>query len=135
VKVKFIRIGYPLYCDAGPHEGDMRIDLTIKLYLSPDEYARYADSESLQITLSENGDRRLPLRSTAEPSGELSAGDVAASDEAALTGVPAGGTTAAGAVRESRAGEPGPSPLPAAAPAHGRTAPPRLEPLPHEGEP
>jgi hypothetical protein len=30
VKVKFIRIGRPLYCDAGPHEGDMRIDLTIK---------------------------------------------------------------------------------------------------------
>jgi len=135
VKIKFIRIGCPLYCDIGPHEGDMQIDLTIKLYLSPDEYARYAGSESLQITLSENGNGRLPLRGTAEPSGELSAGAVAASGEAALTGVPAGGTTAAGAVRESHAGEPGPSPLPAAALAHGRTAPPRLEPLPHEGEP
>jgi hypothetical protein len=122
VKIKFIRIGCPLYCDAGPHEGDMRIDLTIKLYLSPEEYARYAGSESLQITLSENGSGRLQPRNTAEPSGELSIG------EAAQTVASAGGTTAAGAVRESRAGEPGSSPLPAAVPAHGRTAPARLEP-------
>ena len=27
MKVRFDKIGYPLYCDAGPYEGDMRIDL------------------------------------------------------------------------------------------------------------
>jgi hypothetical protein len=34
VKVTFISIGAPLYCDAGPQQGDTRIDLTDKLYLS-----------------------------------------------------------------------------------------------------
>jgi hypothetical protein len=51
MKVKFIRIGAPLYCDAGPQEGDTRIDLTVKLYLSPEEYADYEGTESLQVTL------------------------------------------------------------------------------------
>jgi len=111
----------------------MRIDLTIKLYLSPGEYARYAGSESLQITLSENSNGRLRPGSTAEPSGDLSAGDAAAIGQAALTVASADGT-AAGAVRQSRAGQPVPDPLPAV-PAHGRTAPARLEPLPREGEP
>ena len=72
MKIRFDKVGYPLYCDAGPYEGDMRIDLNIRLYLSPEEYARYAGSESLQITLQENGDGRLGTGNTAEPSGELS---------------------------------------------------------------
>ncbi len=84
MKVRFDRIGYPLYCDAGPYEGDMRIDLSIRLYLSLEEYARYEGSESLQITLTENGDGRPQVGSTAEPSGELSGGDVVAIGEAAL---------------------------------------------------
>ena len=33
MKARFGKIGYPLYCDAGPYAGDMRIDLTIRLYL------------------------------------------------------------------------------------------------------
>ena len=37
MKIRFDEIGYPLYCDGGPHEGDTRIDLTISLYLSPQE--------------------------------------------------------------------------------------------------
>ena len=51
MEARFDRIGYPLYCDAGLHEGDVRIDLAIRLYLSPEEYARYEGTESLQITL------------------------------------------------------------------------------------
>ena len=51
VKVGFGKIGYPLYCDAGPYAGQMCIDLTIRLYLTPEEYATYEGSESLQITL------------------------------------------------------------------------------------
>ena len=71
VKIKFIRIGYPLYCDVGPHEGDMRVDLTIRLYLSPQEHARYEGSGSLHITLGERGGEPLAAGSTAESSGEL----------------------------------------------------------------
>ena len=71
MKIRFDKVGYPLYCDAGPYEGDMRIELNIRLYLSPEEYARYEGSESLQITLRENGDGRLGTGNTAEPSGEL----------------------------------------------------------------
>jgi hypothetical protein len=56
VKTRFGKVGSPLYCDAGPHEGDMRIDLTISLYLSPQEHARYEGPESLQVTLKETGD-------------------------------------------------------------------------------
>ena len=84
VKIRFDKVGYPLYCDAGPYEGDMRIDLNIRLYLSPEEYARYAGSESLQITLQENGDGRLGTGNAAEPSGELSRGDMVVAGEAPL---------------------------------------------------
>ena len=84
MKIRFDKIGYPLYCDAGPFEGDMRIDLNIRLYLSPKEYASYEGFASLQITLTENGDGRPQVGSTAEPSGELSGGDVVAIGEAAL---------------------------------------------------
>jgi hypothetical protein len=73
VKIMFIRIGHPLYCDIGPHAGDMQIDLTIKLYLSPQEYARYEGPESLQITLGENRNGRLRAGNTAEHPGELPA--------------------------------------------------------------
>jgi hypothetical protein len=59
VKVRFEKIGYPLYCDAGPCDGDMRIDLSIRLYLSPEEYARYEGSESLRITLDQAVAQRL----------------------------------------------------------------------------
>ena len=76
MKARFGKIGHSLYCDAGPYAGDMRIDLTIRLYLSPEEYARYDGSESLQITLHESGDGHLQSGSTAEPSGELPAGEV-----------------------------------------------------------
>ena len=31
MKIRFGKVGYPLYCDAGPCEGDMRIDLAIRL--------------------------------------------------------------------------------------------------------
>ena len=80
MKARFGKIGYPLYCDAGPYAGDMRIDLTIRLDLSPEEYARYEGTESLQITLSESGGGG----STAEPSGELPAGDFQAAVDARL---------------------------------------------------
>ena len=66
MKTRFDEIGYPLYCDAGPHEGDTRIDLTLRLYLSPQEYARYQGPESLRITLGEPG----AAGGTAEPSTE-----------------------------------------------------------------
>ena len=66
MKVRFGRIGYPLFCDAGPCEGDMRIDLHIRLYLSAEEYARYEGSESLQIALSESAGGNLRSGSTAE---------------------------------------------------------------------
>ena len=64
MKTRFDDVRYPLYCDAGPHEGDMRIDLTIRLYLSPREYARYQGPDSLRITLAEP----VATRGTAEPS-------------------------------------------------------------------
>jgi hypothetical protein len=51
MEIRFDRIGYPLYCDAGLHDGDMRTGLAIRLYLSPEEYARYEGTESLQVTL------------------------------------------------------------------------------------
>jgi hypothetical protein len=106
VKIRFDKVGYPLYCDAGPYEGRMRIDLNIRLYLSPEEYARYAGSESLQITLQENGDGRLGTGNTAEPSGELSAGDVVAVGEVALAVArPAGWTPVSGGLNEVRTDE------------------------------
>ena len=110
MKTRFDKIGYPLYCDAGPYAGDMRIDLTIRLYLTPEEYARYEGSESLQITLSDSGGGG----STAEPSGELPAGDVVAAGEAALAVArPAGRTPVRGGLNEVRAGDHGTRPLPA----------------------
>ncbi len=69
MKIRFDKVGYPLYCDVGPYEGDMGTDLSNKLYLAPEEYARYEGSESLQITLQENGDGRLGTGNTTEPSG------------------------------------------------------------------
>ena len=82
MKVRFDKIGYPLYCDAGPYEGDMRIDLAIRLYLSPEEYARYEGSERLQITLNESGSERLQPGNTTELSGELPVSDIVAVGEA-----------------------------------------------------
>src|SRR5579875_2243581 len=78
MKTRFDKIGYPLYCDAGPHVGDMRIDLTLRLYLSPQEYARYEGPESLHVTLGEHGSEPLPDGGTDAPSGDLPAGDRAA---------------------------------------------------------
>jgi hypothetical protein len=110
MKVGFGKIGYPLYCDAGPYAGDMRIDLTIRLYLTPEEYARYEGSGSLQITLSDSGGGG----STAEPSGELPAGGVVAAGEATLAVArPAGRPPVSGGLDEVRAGEHGTRPVPA----------------------
>jgi hypothetical protein len=113
VKIRFDKAGYPLYCDAGPYEGDMRVDLTIRLYLSPEEYARYEGSESLQITLQENGDGRPGTGNTAEPSGELSKGDVVAVGEAGLAVGRVGWTPVRSGLNEVRADEHGTHALPA----------------------
>ena len=75
MKTRFDKAGYPLYCDAGPHEGDMRVDLTLRLYLSPQEYARYQGPESLRITLGEPASGPAAAGGTAEPSRERPAGD------------------------------------------------------------
>ncbi len=96
MKVRFDKIGYPLYCDAGPFAGDMRIDLTIRLYLSPEEYARYQGSESLQITLNESGGGDLQSGSTAEPSAELPAAGVEAAGDARRPAGPLAGSRSAG---------------------------------------
>lgn len=72
MKVKFIRIGWPLYCDIGPNAGDMLIDLTVRLYLSPEEYARYAGPESLQVSLNDNSNGCLPAGTKAPDAGGLS---------------------------------------------------------------
>ncbi len=112
MKVRFDKIGYPLYCDAGPFEGDMRIDLNIRLYLSPEEYASYEGTESLQMTLTESGDGGLRTGSTAE----LSVGDVVTTGEAALAaGRPAGWEPVRGGLAEVRVHEHGTHPLPAPA--------------------
>jgi hypothetical protein len=86
VKIRFGTVGCPLYCDVGPNAGDMLIDLSIGLYLSPQEYASYQGPESLQITLNETADGHLRTRSTAGPAGELPpAGAVAISVAAPAT--------------------------------------------------
>jgi hypothetical protein len=54
MKVRFGKVSYPLYCDTGPCEGDMRVDLEVTLYLPADEYARYRGAESLRVTLKED---------------------------------------------------------------------------------
>ncbi len=110
MKARFGKIGYPLYCDAGPYAGDMRIDLTIRLYLSPEEYARYEGTESLQITLSESGG----AGSTAEPSGELPAGDFEVAGDARLAvGRPASWEPVSGPLIEADTHEHGTHLLPA----------------------
>lgn len=81
MKVRFDSIGYPLYCDAGPYEGDTRIDLSISLYLSPEEHARYGGAESLRVTLKEDGDACLPEAPRTQPApstASLTACDTAA---------------------------------------------------------
>ncbi len=114
MKVRSGKIGYPLYCDAGPYEGDMRIDLNIRLYLSPEEYASYEGTESLQMTLTESGDGGLRTGSTAE----LSAGDVVTTGEAALAaGRPAGWEPVRGGLAEVRVHEHGTRPSHYARPA------------------
>jgi hypothetical protein len=75
VKTRFDKIGYPLYCDIGPHEGDMRIALAISLYLTPQEYARYEGPESLRITLAEPGSEPVAAGGTAETSTRRPPGD------------------------------------------------------------
>ena len=75
MKTRFDKIGYPLYCDAGPHEGDTRIDLTISLYLSPQEYASYGGPESLRIILAEPGSEPAGVGGTPEPPGDRPAVD------------------------------------------------------------
>jgi len=75
VKTRFDKIGYPLYCDAGPHTGDMRVDLAISLYLSPQEYAAYEGPESLRIILGEPGSEPAMAGGTDGPPGDRPAGD------------------------------------------------------------
>lgn len=116
MKVRFDKIGYPLYCDAGPYEGDMRIDLAIRLYLSPEEHAKYEGSESLQITLNQSGREHLQPGNTAKPSGELSAGDIMAVGEAGLAAGCVGWTLVPGGLNEVRTSEHGTHPLPAPVP-------------------
>jgi hypothetical protein len=70
VKIRFDKIGYPLYCDIGPNEGDMRVALAISLYLSPQEYAGYEGPESLRITLGEPGSEPARVGGTAGPPGD-----------------------------------------------------------------
>jgi hypothetical protein len=123
VKTRFGKIGYPLYCDTGPYAGDMRIDLTIRLYLSPEEYARYEGSESLQITLHESGGGDLQSGSTAEPSGELATGNVEAAGDARLAaGRAARWRPVSGPLTEVGTHEHGTHPMPAPA-APGEPAP------------
>ena len=127
MKVRFDRIGYPPYCDAGPYEGDMRIDLSIRLYLSPEEYARYEGSESLQITLNESGGGRLRTGNAAEPSGELSVGDVAAVGEVPLAVGRVGWKPVHGSLAEVRVHEHGTRPLPAPGPARATPGEPPID--------
>lgn len=101
MKTRFDEIGYPLYCDAGPHEGDMRIDLTISLYLSAQEYARYQGPESLQITLGEPG----AAGGTAEPPTKRPAGD-ARPDRALPAPAEPAGPASAPAAKEHTDGRP-----------------------------
>jgi hypothetical protein len=130
MKVRFDKIGYPLYCDIGPNAGDMLIDLTIRLYLSPEEYASYEGSKSLQITLSQNRDGCPQTGSTAEISGELPVGDVMAVGEAGLAVGRVGWTPVRGGVIEVCADEHGTHPLPLSggpdAPRNDKEDPPYL---------
>ena len=120
MKVRFDKIGYPLYCDAGSCAGDIRIDLTLSLYLSPEEYARYEGSKSLRIALSDHENEPLPVGNTAEPSGELNAGDVVAVAGIPLAVTKNGLAAVPGPLAEVRTREHGTLPLPP--PARGRRA-------------
>jgi hypothetical protein len=135
VKVSFDRIGHPLYCDIGPNAGDMLIGLKISLYLSPEEYARYEGTQSLQITLSESGGKPLRAGNTAEPSGEVSVGDLVCVGEAPLVCKRAGWAPLRGGITEARVDEHGTHPLPLPgepdAPPGGKADPPH--PGPHPG--
>ena len=112
MKVRLGRIGCPLYCDIGPNASDMLIDLTIRLFLSPEEYARYKGTEGLQITLNENRAGRSPASNTTEPSGELSVGDIVTVGEVTLAVAPAGWELVNGKLTEIRVDEHGTHPLP-----------------------
>ena len=105
MKTRFDKIGYPLYCDAGPHEGDMRIDLAIRLYLSPQEYSSYEGPESLRITLGEPASEPVGAGGTAEPSRERPAGDARLPDRplpaSAVPGEPTSGSAASTAKEHS----------------------------------
>jgi hypothetical protein len=108
VKTRFGKIGYPLYCDAGPHEGHMRVDMAISLYLSPQEYASYEGPESLRITLGEPASEPAGAGGTAEPPGDRPAVDARRPDRAqpapAEPGEPASHT--ASVVKEHSDGRP-----------------------------
>jgi hypothetical protein len=120
VKVRFGRIGCPLYCDIGPNAGDMLIDLTIRLYLSQEEYARYEGTQSLQITLGESGGRLPRAGNIPEPSGEISKGDVVSAGEIALAVAGAGWTPVRGGLTEVRTDQHGTHPLPPVSPCKER---------------
>ena len=60
MKASFGKASQPLYSDAGPCTGDVRTGLTIRLYLSQEEHARYDGPGSLRITLAGSGDDLLP---------------------------------------------------------------------------
>ena len=109
MKVRFGRIGCPLYCDIGPNAGDMLVDLTIRLYLSPQEYASYEGPESLRITLGEPGSEPAGAGGTAEPPGDRPAGDARRPDRplpaSAAPGEPAS-HSAASTAKEHTDGRP-----------------------------
>lgn len=89
MKVRFDKVSYPLYCDAGPHEGSMRVDLQIRLYLPAEEYARYEGPESLRVTLKEDDGTCLPGAGLAPPAGGT-AGTAACGPQPAM--LPGSGT-------------------------------------------
>ena len=109
MRTRFDKAGFPLYCDAGPHEGDMRVDLTIRVYLSPQEYARYEGPESLRVTLGEPATEPVAAGGTAEPSRERPAGDARRPDRpqpaSAAPGEPAS-HSAASTAKEHTDGRP-----------------------------
>lgn len=44
----------PVYCDTGPHAGSTRVDLQVRVYMSPEEHARYGGALSLRMTLEDD---------------------------------------------------------------------------------
>lgn len=61
MKTEFGKSSGPVYCDAGPHAGSMRVDFLARVYLTADEYARYGGTESLTVTLKEDEPREGTL--------------------------------------------------------------------------